>query len=191
MNNKLIKKGIILLMACTLVFPVIAQVSYTTTSKMTSCVPCLKLFERATNTSNKDIVDVASSDNRFQTLVTALKAADLVDTLKGPGPFTVFAPTNEAFAKLPAGTLDNLLKPENKGVLADILKYHVAPGKLTAADVTKLANQKITMANGDQARIEVKDGKVYINGAQIIVTDIMAKNGVVHAIDAVILPPND
>ena len=191
MNNKLIKKGIILLLACILVFPVIAQVSHTTTSKMTSCVPCLKLFTRATNTSNKDIVDVASSDNRFQTLVTALKAADLVDTLKGPGPFTVFAPTNEAFAKLPAGTLDNLLKPENKSVLADILKYHVTPGKLTAADVTKLANQKITMANGDQARIEVKDGKVYINGAQIIVTDIMAKNGVIHAIDAVILPPND
>ena len=191
MNNKLIKKGIILLLACILVFPVIAQVSYTTTSKMTSCAPCLKLFTRATNTSNKDIVDVASSDNRFQTLVTALKAADLVDTLKGPGPFTVFAPTNEAFAKLPAGTLDNLLKPENKSVLADILKYHVTPGKLTAADVTKLANQKITMANGDQARIEVKDGKVYINGAQIIVTDIMAKNGVIHAIDAVILPPND
>ena len=178
-------------MACTLVFPVIAQVSHTTTSKMNSCVPCLKLFTRATNTSNKDIVDVASSDNRFQTLVTALKAADLVDTLKGPGPFTVFAPTNDAFEKLPAGTLDNLLKPENKGVLADILKYHVAPGKLTAADVTKLANQKITMANGDQARIEVKDGKVYINGAQIIVTDIMATNGVIHAIDAVILPPND
>ncbi len=191
MNNKLIKKGIILLLACILVFPVIAQVSHTTTSKMTSCAPCLKLFTRATNTSNKDIVDVASSDNRFQTLVTALKAADLVDTLKGPGPFTVFAPTNEAFAKLPAGTLDNLLKPENKSVLADILKYHVTPGKLTAADVTKLANQKITMANGDQARIEVKDGKVYINGAQIIVTDIMAKNGVIHAIDAVILPPND
>lgn len=191
MNNKLIKKGIILLLACTLVFPAIAQVSHTATSKMTSCVPCLKLFTRATNTSNKDIVDVASSDNRFQTLVTALKAADLVDTLKGPGPFTVFAPTNEAFTKLPAGTLDNLLKPENKSVLADILKYHVTPGKLTAADVTKLANQKITMANGDQARIEVKDGKVYINGAQIIVTDIMAKNGVIHAIDAVILPPND
>lgn len=137
---------------------------------------------------DKDIVDIATSDQQFSTLVTALQAADLVDTLKGKGPYTVFAPTNDAFAKLPAGTLENLLKPENKEVLTDILTYHVAPGKLDAKAVGKLNGKAIKMANGKPAQIEVKDGKVYIDGAQIIKTDIMAKNGIIHVIDAVMLP---
>lgn len=138
---------------------------------------------------DKDIVGIASSDPQFSTLVTALQAAGLVETLQGEGPFTVFAPTNDAFAKLPAGTLENLLKPENKQMLVDILTYHVTPGKLTAKDVAKLNGKEIKMVNGKPAKIEVKDGKVYIDGAEIIKTDIMAKNGVIHVIDAVILPP--
>lgn len=137
---------------------------------------------------SKDIVDIASSDGRFKTLVTALKAAGLVDTLKGQGPFTVFAPTDDAFAKLPAGQIDELLKPENKKTLVNILTYHVTPGKVTAADVTKLNGKEITMVNGTKAKIEVKDNQVYIDGAKVIVTDIMAKNGVIHVIDTVMTP---
>lgn len=139
----------------------------------------------------KDIVDIAISDGRFKTLVAALKAAGLVDTLKEKGPFTVFAPTDEAFAKLPSGTLDELLKPENKETLANILTYHVTPGKVLAADAMKLDGKEVTMVNGDKVKIEVKDNSVYINGAKVIITDIMAKNGVIHVIDAVIMPSED
>lgn len=134
------------------------------------------------------IVDIAAGDKQFTTLVTALKAADLVPTLQGKGPFTVFAPTDEAFAKLPAGTIETLLKPENKAQLVDILTYHVYPGVLTAKDVMKMNGQELKMANGKPAKIEVKDGAVYIDGAKIIVTDIMASNGIIHVIDAVMLP---
>lgn len=141
--------------------------------------------------TSKDIVDIAESDGRFKTLVAALKAAGLVDTLKGKGPFTVFAPTDEAFAKLPSGTLDDLLKPENKETLAEILTYHVTPGKVLAADAIKLDGKEVTMVNGDKVKIKVKDNSVYINGAKVIVTDIMAKNGVIHVIDAVIMPSED
>lgn len=137
----------------------------------------------------KDIVDIAVSDGRFKTLVTALKAADLVDKLKGEGPFTVFAPTDEAFSKLPAGTLDKLLKPESKDALVNILTFHVAPEKLLATDIMKMNGKEVTMANGSRAKIEVKDGSVYINGAKVISTDIKAKNGVIHVIDAVMIPP--
>ena len=137
---------------------------------------------------SKDIVDIVTSDSRFKTLASALKAAGLVDTLKGKGPFTVFAPTDEAFSKLPSGTLDKLLKPENKNDLVKILTYHVTPGKVVAADVMKLNGKEVTMVNGGKAKIEVKNGSVYINGAKVIVTDIMAKNGVIHVIDAVIMP---
>ncbi|OPJ57330.1 fasciclin domain-containing protein [Clostridium chromiireducens] len=138
--------------------------------------------------SSKDIVDIAISDNRFKTLVTALKAAELVDTLKGQGPFTVFAPTDAAFAKLPKGAIDNLLKPENKETLVRILTYHVVPGKLTAEDVLKLNDTELKMVSGDNAKIEVKDNNVYIDGAKVIVTDIIAKNGIIHVIDTVMMP---
>ncbi|MGL4738513.1 MAG: fasciclin domain-containing protein [Cellulosilyticaceae bacterium] len=138
---------------------------------------------------NKNIVEIATSDPQFSTLVTALQAAGLVDTLQGEGPFTVFAPTNEAFAKLPAGTLNTLLKPENKQMLVDILTYHVTSGKVSAQDVAKLNGKEIKMVNGKPVKITVKDGKVYINNAQVTKTDIMAKNGVIHVIDTVILPP--
>lgn len=136
----------------------------------------------------KDIVEIALSDGRFKTLTSGLKAAGLVDTLKGEGPFTVFAPTDEAFSKLPAGTLDKLLKPENKNDLVKILTYHVTPGKVVAADVMKLNGKEVTMVSGGKAKIEVKNGSVYINGAKVIITDIMAKNGVIHVIDTVIMP---
>lgn len=138
--------------------------------------------------SKKDIVDIAVEDGRFNTLVTALKAADLVSTLKGKGPFTVFAPTDEAFAKLPKETLEELLKPENKEKLADLLKFHVTSGKVTSQDAIKLNGKEITMANGKKAKIEVKNNEVFINGAKVIVTDIQGKNGIIHVIDTVIMP---
>ncbi len=136
--------------------------------------------------ADKDIVDTAIADGRFTTLVAAVQAAELVETLKGEGPFTVFAPTDEAFAKLPAGTLDTLLKPENKQQLTDILLYHVVAGKVMAADVTQL--EKAETALGSDAFIKVEDGKVFINEAQVIITDIATTNGVIHVIDTVILP---
>jgi uncharacterized surface protein with fasciclin (FAS1) repeats len=134
----------------------------------------------------KDIVDTAVAAGSFTTLAKALKAADLVTTLKGPGPFTVFAPTDAAFAKLPAGTLDNLLKPENKDKLRRILTYHVVPGEVRAADVVKLPSAKAV--SGDTFTVKVKEGKVYVNDASVIKTDIQASNGVIHVIDTVILP---
>ena len=138
--------------------------------------------------TSKDIVDIASGDSRFKTLVSALKAAGLVDTLKGKGPFTVFAPTDEAFAKLPPNTLNDLLKPENKETLVKILTYHVAPGKLTSKDVLKLNGKDLKMLNGDNAKIEVKNNEVYIDGAKIVITDIIASNGIIHVIDTVMMP---
>jgi uncharacterized surface protein with fasciclin (FAS1) repeats len=133
-----------------------------------------------------DIVDTAVSAGSFQTLVAAVKAAGLVDTLKGPGPFTVFAPTDEAFAKLPAGTLDDLLKPENKEKLTAILTYHVVPGKVMAADVMKLKTAKTVQ--GQNVRVKAKGGAVMINEAKVAKADIETSNGVIHVIDAVILP---
>ena len=133
----------------------------------------------------KDIVDAAVF-NKFETLVAAVQAADLVETLKGEGPFTVFAPTDEAFAKLPAGTLENLLKPENKQTLTNILLYHVVPGRVLAEDVVKLTEAETAL--GQKVTIKVEDGKVFINNAQVIVTDIKTTNGVIHVIDTVILP---
>ncbi|MEY3175933.1 MAG: hypothetical protein RLZZ436_3847 [Planctomycetota bacterium] len=132
-----------------------------------------------------DIVDVAVGAGKFGTLVAAVKAAGLVETLKGEGPFTVFAPTDEAFAKLPAGTVESLLKPENKDKLVAILTYHVVPGKLKAADV--VAAKELKTVNGKAAPISTEGG-AKIGGASIIKTDIEASNGVVHVIDAVILP---
>jgi len=133
------------------------------------------------------IVDVAVSAGSFNTLVAALKAADLVSTLQSDGPFTVFAPTDEAFAKLPAGTVESLLKPENKDKLRAVLTYHVVPGKVLAKDVAGLESAKTVQ--GQAAKIAIMNGKPMIDGAHIVKTDIGASNGVIHVIDAVILPP--
>ena len=135
---------------------------------------------------SKDIVDTAVSAGSFKTLAKALDAAGLVQTLKGPGPFTVFAPTDEAFAKLPAGTLEQLLKPEQKTQLQRILSYHVVSGKVLAADVVKLRTAKT--ASGDSLSITARDGKVQVDQANVVKADIAASNGVIHVIDAVILP---
>lgn len=140
----------------------------------------------ADNGGVKDIVDTAVAAGSFKTLVTALEAADLVGTLKGAGPFTVFAPTDEAFAKLPAGTLADLLKPENKDKLRAILTYHVVAGKVTAAKVVKLSSAKTV--NGQDVSISTSGGTVKVNDAQVIKTDIVASNGVIHVIDTVLLP---
>ena len=134
----------------------------------------------------KDIVAIAAGDERFKTLVAAVTAAGLVETLQGEGPFTVFAPTDEAFAKLPAGTIEELLKPENKQKLVDILTYHVVAGKVMAADVVTLSEAETVL--GQKVTVKVEDGKVYINDAQVIITDIEASNGVIHVIDTVLLP---
>jgi transforming growth factor-beta-induced protein len=134
-----------------------------------------------------DIVDTAVADGHFKTLVAAVQAAGLVDTLKGAGPFSVFAPTDDAFAKLPAGTIDTLLKPENKQKLTDILLYHVVSGKVMAADVVKLMSAKTV--EGKDVAIKVDMGNVYINNAKVIITDIQTSNGVIHVIDTVLLPP--
>lgn len=136
-----------------------------------------------------DIVDTAVADGRFTTLVAAVEAAGLVETLKGEGPFTVFAPTDDAFAALPEGTVESLLLPENKQQLTDILLYHVVSGKVMAADVTGL--ESATTVLGKDIAIKVDMGNVYINDAQVIITDIETSNGVIHVIDAVILPPSD
>lgn len=134
----------------------------------------------------KDIVDTAVAAGSFKTLAAALGAAGLVDTLKGPGPFTVFAPTDEAFAKLPAGTVETLLKPENKARLQRILSYHVVGGKTMAADVVKLSSAKAV--SGDSITISSHNGNVSVNNANVIKTDVVASNGVIHVIDAVLLP---
>jgi len=134
-----------------------------------------------------DIVDVAASAGSFNTLVAAVKAAGLVETLKGEGPFTVFAPTDEAFAKLPPGTVESLLEPENKAKLRAILTYHVVPGKVLAKDVVGLKSAKTVQ--GQALSVEVQGSSVKIDEANVIKTDIMAQNGVIHVIDAVILPP--
>ncbi len=133
----------------------------------------------------KTIVGVAAGAGQFNTLVAAVKAAGLVDTLNGKGPFTVFAPTDDAFAKLPAGTVEGLLKPENKEKLAGILTYHVLSGKVMAADV-KTSSPKTV--NGKEVAIKVADGKVTVGGATVVKTDIAASNGVIHVIDTVLLP---
>jgi uncharacterized surface protein with fasciclin (FAS1) repeats len=145
----------------------------------------LALSLGATIASAADIVDTAVA-GKFNTLVAAVKAAGLVDTLKGPGPFTVFAPTDEAFAKLPAGTLETLLQPENKAKLQSILLYHVVAGKVMAGDVVKLDSAKTV--EGQTITIKMEHGKVMVNDAHVIKTDIGTSNGVIHVIDTVLLP---
>lgn len=135
---------------------------------------------------DKDIVETAAAAGQFNTLLAAAKAAGLVEVLQSEGPYTVFAPTDEAFAKLPAGTVEELLKPENREQLAAILKYHVVPGKLMAQDV--VGKESLATAEGGALTVKVKDGKAYVDNAQIVTTDIAASNGVIHVIDSVVLP---
>jgi uncharacterized surface protein with fasciclin (FAS1) repeats len=134
----------------------------------------------------KEIVDTAVVAGTFNTLATALQAAGLADTLKGKGPFTVFAPTDEAFSKLPAGTVESLLKPENKNRLKAILLYHVVSGDVTAAQVVKLSSAKII--NGQDLKLTVNNGTVVVNDAAVVKADVLASNGVIHVIDTVLLP---
>ncbi len=135
-----------------------------------------------------DIVDTAAGNKDFSTLVAAVQAAGLVETLKSKGPFTVFAPTNAAFAKLPAGTVESLLKPENKATLVKILTYHVVSGKVLAADVVKLSGKMVKTVQGSDVTVTVADGKVKVNDSNVIATDIETSNGVIHVIDTVLLP---
>jgi uncharacterized surface protein with fasciclin (FAS1) repeats len=158
-----------------------------TLNLVAAVVVVLGLTGGSARAEQKDIVDTAVAAGSFSTLAKALAAADLVTTLKGAGPFTVFAPTDEAFAKLPAGVLEDLLKPENKAKLQAILTYHVVPGKVMASQVTGLTSAKTV--NGKSLRIAVKDGKVMIDDAHVVKTDIVTSNGVIHVIDSVVLPP--
>jgi uncharacterized surface protein with fasciclin (FAS1) repeats len=134
----------------------------------------------------KNIVQVAVDAGSFKTLVTAVKAAGLAETLQGRGPFTVFAPTDAAFAKLPKGTVESLLA--NKEALASVLTYHVVPGRITAAEIVKRNGARPETVNGEQLDVVVRDGKVFVNGAQVITADVDATNGVIHVIDTVLLP---
>ena len=152
-------------------------------------VACLAAVSPARAQQTKDIVDTAVAAGSFKTLAKALTAADLVGTLKGAGPFTVFAPTDEAFEKLPAGTLDNLLKPENKAMLVRVLTYHVVPGRVMAADVVKINSAKAV--SGDSLHIKATGGNVMVDKARVTKTDIIAGNGVIHVIDNVLLPPGE
>lgn len=152
---------------------------------------CSNDSDTATETMTEEttlgtVVDVASSTEGFATLVAAVGAAELVETLNGEGPFTVFAPTDEAFAALPAGVLDALLLPENKATLVKILTYHVVSGMVMAADVT---DGDVATVEGQTIKLSTADG-VTVNGAKVVIADVMASNGVIHAIDAVILPPD-
>lgn len=171
-------------------------------TSLTAGLLCLALVPAATSASagdscpaaaagthrakSKDIVDTAVSAGSFKTLAAALKAAELVDTLKGKGPFTVFAPTDEAFAKLPAGTVDSLLRPENKAKLTAILTYHVVPGRVLARDLVQ--RTEVKTVQGSSAKITVSEGKVKVDNANVVKTDITCTNGVIHVIDTVILP---
>ena len=146
----------------------------------------LSVTTSALAAGTKDIVDTAVAAGNFKTLAAALQAAGLVDTLKGPGPFTVFAPTDEAFAKLPAGTVEELLKPENKEKLVAILTYHVVPGRVMAKDVMQLNSAKTV--NGKSVTIADRNGAVMVDNAKVVQADIAASNGVIHVIDSVILP---
>lgn len=142
-------------------------------------------FAEAKPAAQQTVVEIAAGNESFSTLVAAVQAADLAETLSGEGPFTIFAPTNEAFAKLPAGTVETLLKPENKEKLQKILTLHVVPAKVMAADVKTGA---VSTVNGEKLDVIVKDGAVTVNGAKVVKTDIVGSNGVIHVIDTVILP---
>lgn len=179
-----------------LVFSValIAVVSFSVVASAQNCksqshVSAPATQEVAQKTEMKDIVDTAAGAEAFKTLVAAVKAADLVDVLKSEGPFTVFAPTNEAFAKLPEGTVESLLQPENREKLIAILKYHVVAGKVMSGDVVKLDSAKTVQ--GQEVAIQVEDGTVMINNAKVVKVDVECTNGVIHVIDTVILPKSE
>ena len=138
-------------------------------------------------TMTKDIVDTAAGAGQFKTLVAAIQAADLESTLRGPGPFTVFAPTDEAFAKLPPGTLDSLLKPEAKAKLQSILTYHVVPGNVASTDAVKLSSAKTV--NGKELKLVASGSSLKVDSATVVKADVRASNGVIHVIDTVVLPP--
>lgn len=138
-------------------------------------------------TPDKDIVDNAVNSKDHTTLVAAVKAAGLVETLKGSGPFTVFAPTNAAFNELPNGAVAGLMKPESKEKLAAVLKYHVIAGRIMAADLRD--GQQLTTVNGEKVKVTVKDGQVMINNATVTIPDVVSKNGITHVINQVLLPP--
>ncbi|MGJ8581271.1 MAG: fasciclin domain-containing protein [Psychromonas sp.] len=157
-----------------------------TLSILVASVTFTSVAQAAHHGTHKDIVEVASENGSFTTLVAALKAGGLVETLKGKGPFTVFAPTDDAFAKLPEGTVEMLLKPENKDKLVSVLTYHVVPGKVTASDVMKIDNA--TTVQGQPVMIKVNGDKVMINDAHVIMADVEASNGVIHAVDTVLMP---
>ncbi len=142
----------------------------------------------AQDAGEKDIVALAMEQDNLSTLVEAVKAAELVETLQGDGPFTVFAPTNEAFEALPEGTLENLLKPENKDKLVSVLTYHVVSGKVASTDLSD--GMMATTVEGSDAEVMLQDGEAMIEGAKVIAADVEASNGIVHIIDAVILPPS-
>ena len=143
-------------------------------------------YAGASKSASKDIVDTAVAAGSFKTLAAALEAAGLVETLKGPGPFTVVAPTDEAFAKLPAGTVENLLKPENREKLTAVLTYHVVPGKALAKDVAGMSSAKTV--NGEALSLKAEDGKVMVDNATVVKADVEASNGVIHVIDTVLMP---
>jgi uncharacterized surface protein with fasciclin (FAS1) repeats len=170
---------------CILTVAAIAAVVTLTPSLFAGECAASKNASTAMSKSDKDVVAVASGAENFKTLVAAVKAAGLVETLQGKGPFTVFAPTDAAFAKLPAGTVENLLKPENKEKLAAILTYHVVAGKVLAADVKTM---DVKTVQGQSAKLKVSDGAVTIDSANVIKTDLLADNGVIHVIDSVLLP---
>jgi len=168
-----------------LTFAVTALIAITSFTGIASAENPSKTTAAEANSKTGDIVSVAMASGKFKTLCAALKAAGLVETLQGTGPFTVFAPTDEAFAKLPKGTLDELLMPENKKKLAGILTYHVLSGKVMAADVKTMQAKTV---NGQSLNIKVEDGKVTVDKANVITTDVAASNGVIHAIDTVLMP---
>ncbi|WED22190.1 fasciclin domain-containing protein [Vibrio sp. JC009] len=147
---------------------------------------CSNTSSHSNKMMKQDIVDIAASNGSFNTLVAAVKAAGLVDTLKSDGPFTVFAPTDEAFAKLPAGTVESLLKPENKDTLIAVLTYHVVPGKVMASDVVNIDSAKTVQ--GQSLMVKTNSGNVMIDNAKVVAADIEASNGVIHVIDRVVLP---
>ena len=156
-----------------------------TITLVAATVAAIGISHAESDAKQKDIVAVASSAGSFTTLVAAVKAAGLVETLQGAGPFTVFAPTDEAFAKLPKGTVEDLLKPENKAKLVAILTYHVVAGKIMAADIKTM---KAKTVNGKELDIKVADGHVTVDSAKVVKTDVAASNGVIHVIDSVMLP---
>jgi uncharacterized surface protein with fasciclin (FAS1) repeats len=164
------------------------EMAMTSLKKMMTAIAATAFVLAASHAhaQNRDIVDTAVAAGQFKTLAAALKAAGLIDTLKGNGPFTVFAPTDEAFAKLPKGTVEDLLKPENKAKLTAVLTYHVVPGKVMAADVIKVKEAKTVQ--GSSLKVNAAGGKVMVDNATVVKTDIAASNGVIHVIDSVVLP---